>query len=372
MHGKTKGRIFAVQLLLLALLPVSCDRPQPIKVGFVAGLSGRVADLGVAGRNGVLLAVEEINAAGGINGRPVELLVRDDEQKPETAKRVMAELLEQKVEVIIGPMTSSMAMVVVPLANAARVPLVSPTVTTTDLSGQDDYFLRVISSTAEYAAKNAQYQYRIGRRRVAAVYDLGNRAYTQSWINHFQSHFERLGGKVVAMETFTSGSTPSFQELSRRLLASKPDSVQIAANAVDAALIAQQLRKLDAKVQLGFVEWAATERLIELGGAAVEGALVDQYLDRNSNSPAYRKFLADYRSRYKLEPGFAGVAGYDATRVVFAALASVPPGGSLRETILRESLFQGLQQQISIDPHGDASRPTILSVIRQGDFVTVD
>lgn len=354
---------------VLALLLCSCDKPQPYRIGFVAGISGRSADLGVAGRNGVLLAIEERNAAGGINGRPVELLIRDDEQNPETAKRVVAELLEQKVEAIIGPMTSSVAMAVVPLANDARVPLVSPTVTTTDLSAKDDYFLRIISSTSEYAAKNARYQHQVGRRRIAAIYDMGNRAYTESWINHFRTTFELLGGQVVTVETFTSGATPSFQELTRKVLAAQPDSVQIAANAIDAALIAQQLRKLDPHIQLGLVEWAATERLLELGGAAVEGAVVDQYVDRNSNAPAYLKFLTDYRNRYKLEPGFAGVAGYDAARVVLAALAQ---GGALRETILTMSLFQGVQQQISIDRFGDASRPTILSGIRNGQFVTVE
>jgi branched-chain amino acid transport system substrate-binding protein len=357
--------------LLLGLL-VSCDKPQPIKIGFVAGQSGRVADLGVAGRNGVLLAVEEINAAGGINGRLVELIVRDDEQKPEAARHAMAELLAQKVEVIIGPMTSSMAMVLVPLANAARVPLVSPTVTTTDLSGRDDYFLRIISSTAEYAAKNAQYQYRLGHRRVAAIYDMGNRAYTESWINHFRTSFELQGGEVVAVETFTSGVTPSFQEPCRKVLASKPDTVQIAANAVDAALIAQQLRKLDPKVNLGFVEWAATERLLELGGVAVDGAVVDQYVDRDSTAPAYRKFLADYRERFKLEPGFAGVASYDTARIVFAALAKREKGVGLREAIVGGGPYQGLQQQIILDRFGDANRPTMLSVIRQGQFVIVE
>jgi len=366
------SKMVIICLALALPLLTACEKPQPLKVGFIAGQSGRVADLGVAGRNGVMLALAEVNAGGGINGRPVELVVRDDEQNPETAKRVMAELLEQKVEVIIGPCTSSMAMVIVPMANAANVPVISPTVTTSDLSGQDDYFLRIASSTAEYAAKNADYHYRIGHRRIAAIYDLGNRAYAESWTEHFRQSFEQLGGKVVLTETFTSGSTPSFQEHCRKLLASRPDTVQIAANAVDAAMIAQQLRKLNPKVNLGMAEWAATERLLELGGSAVEGAVVDQYVDRNNSAPDYRKFLATYRERFKLEPGFAGVASYDAARIVFAALAQRTSSRGLRETLRDGGPYQGLQQQINLDRFGDASRTTFLSVIRQGQFVIVE
>lgn len=363
----------ASPLFALILLLCACDQPQPFKIGFVAGQSGRVADLGVAGRNGAMLAVEEVNAAGGIQGRPVELLVRDDEQNPETARRVVGELHAQKVAAIVGPMTSGMAMAVVPLANAAKIPFVSPTVTTADLTGLDDYFLRIISSTAEYAAKSAHYQYHaLGRRRIALIYDLGNRAYTESWVGHFRSTFGEYGGTITDVRTFTSAQDTTFLELCRALLQNRPETVMVVANSVDAALIAQQLRKLVPDIPLALAEWAATERLIELGGSAVEGALVDQYVDRNSQAPAYREFLKRYRERYGLEPGFAGVAGYDAAKVVLEGLRRTPKGGSLRATILATSLFPGLQQQIPIDRYGDASRPTYLSVIRAGRFVTVE
>jgi len=102
------------------LLVAGCSAKEPVKIGFIGGMSGRVADLGVAGRNGAVLAIEQKNAAGGINGRKLELLVRDDEQKPEVAGKVVAELLAQKVELIIGPMTSSMAFAILPRSRHRR------------------------------------------------------------------------------------------------------------------------------------------------------------------------------------------------------------------------------------------------------------
>jgi len=175
-----------------------------------------VADLGVAGRNGVLLAVELRNRAGGVAGRQVELIIKDDEQDPEVAERVTRDLTErvtrdlvaQGVVAIVGPMTSAMAMRVVPVANEAKVLVVSPTVTADDLSGLDDYFFRVIASTRQYASKNALYQRNL--RRVATAYDLGNKAYTESWLRNFRDAFSQNGGAIIRTLGFQSGGDTPF------------------------------------------------------------------------------------------------------------------------------------------------------------------
>ena len=165
-------------LLLILILSSSlfcCSPKESVKIGFLGGVSGRVADLGIAGRNGALLAVEMRNRTGGINGRTIELLVEDDQQDAEQAKAAVQRLIDHKVEAIVGPMTSMVAMATVPLVNQARIVMMSPTVSTQDLSHIDDYFFRVISSTAEYAHKSADYQaMQQGIRQVAAAYDLRN------------------------------------------------------------------------------------------------------------------------------------------------------------------------------------------------------
>ncbi|MBC7962553.1 MAG: ABC transporter substrate-binding protein [Steroidobacteraceae bacterium] len=367
--------ISIVQLVICAALlalPTACRKPEAVRLGFVGGLSGRVADLGVAGRNGVQLAVEQRNAAGGINGRPVELVVRDDEQNPETARRVVGELIGQGIELVIGPMTSSMATAVVPLVNVSGSILLSPTVTTTELAGKDDNFLRVISVTSDYASKNARFQYeKFGARRVAAIYDTGNRSYSESWLNDFSSTFTALGGKIVLTKTFRSGQDTAFQLLAQELLLSQADTVLIIGNAVDAALICQQIRKLDQNKRIAMSEWASTERFTELAGTASEGVMVAQFLDRNDSSQRYRDFLAAYRARFRQEPGFAGVAGYDAAQVALEACAIRKKGESLKNVIIRKGSFQGLQQPLTIDRFGDADRKTFTTVILNGQYITV-
>ncbi len=371
MRGTGYARM--VPILAAWFLLSSCQKPEPVRLGFIGGITGRVADLGVAGRNGAQLAVEQRNAAGGVNGRQIELIVKDDAQDAETARRVTGEMLGQKVELIIGPMTSNIAMAIMPQIDASKSILLSPTVTTTDLSGKDDNFLRVIASTTDYASKNARYQFeKMGVRTVAAIYDINNKSYTESWLRDFRNAFEKLGGRIVVLKPFQSGKDTAFQPLVQELLAAKADAVLIVSNAVDSALICQQVRKLAPGQRIAMSEWASTERFIELAGTAAEGVIVSQFLNRNDSSPRFQEFLAAYRARFKQEPGFAGVAGYDAALVAFEAYGDHGTGKSLKERILARKNFQGVQQPLTIDRFGDADRKTFVTAIRSNTFITVE
>lgn len=358
---------------VMACLLVGCAPPEPIRVGFIGGVSGRVADLGIGGRNGAALAIEMRNKSGGVNGRMVELIVEDDKQDPEIAKQAVARLIGQRVEAIIGPMTSAVAMASLPLVDEAKMLMISPTVTTSKLSGIDDYFFRVIAPTTDYARKGAEFHFKDqGQRRIAAVYDLRNSAYTESWLGDYRSAFIALGGEVVSAEPYESGDDVDFAGMAERLLGQSPDAVLIIANSVDTAMLAQQLHKRDPAVQITASEWAATERLTELGGKAIEGMAIAQFLDRDSKQPAYVAFRNAYVERFALEPGFAGITGFDAANVVLDALAEKKAGQTLKQAILERRVFPGAQSEIRFDATGDALRETYMTVIRNGTFVRVN
>lgn len=360
-------------LLALALLAGhGCSEPEPVRIGFLGGLSGRVADLGVAGRNGALLAVEKRNAAGGIGGRPVQLVVRDDRQEPEAARQALAELLSERVEAIVGPMTSAMAVAVLPQANEKGLLLVSPTVTTNELTGKDDSLLRVIAPTRDYATKSARHaREQLKRTRVAVAYDLRNKSYAESWYQDFRQSFESDGGTVVAVRTFESSAEVHFSALARELLDARPDLVLLVANSLDTALICQQIRKLDLEIPIAASEWGATERLVELGGSAVEGITIAQFIDRASTKPEYVAFRQDYLQRFGHEPGFAGVAAYDAATVLLEGLARRQGRQSLKDAILTGGTFPGLQDPVKLDRFGDGTRRTFMTTVRNGQFVAL-
>jgi branched-chain amino acid transport system substrate-binding protein len=365
--------LFSVLALVsIALLLDGCQK-EPIRVGFVGGISGRVADLGVGGRNGVLLAFEERNAHEGVNGRPVELIIRDDEQNTETAKKVTRELVEQNVEAIIGPMTSSIALAIVPIVNKARLVMVSPTVTTSELSGLDDYFMRVLPDTNSYAPKSAHFHFeKLGLRRAALIYDSGNSSYTVSWLTAFSKSFERLGGRIVAVDSFKSGGNVAFSPIVRDILRHNPDLVILVCSAVDAALLSQQVRKLAPRLTITVSEWGSTERFIELGGAAVEGVYIAQFVDYNNRTTRYRNFLAAYRKRFGQEPGFSALDGYDAANLVLDALVKRKNGIPLKDVILATRVYQGIQREIVLNRFGDTESPTYITVVKGGRFLTLE
>lgn len=357
---------------LAVLWLVGCAEPQPVRIGFVGGLSGRVSDIGVAGRNGALLAVEHVNAAGGLDGRPVELMVRDDGQRADAAQRAVSELLAEKVALIVGPMTSAMADVVVPLTQSAGIAVISPTVASSAFSGRDDHFFRVVSTTREYARASAEYLVRRhGGARVAIILDTANEAFTVDWAKHFRQGLEAAGGKVVAEERFRSSLDESLQELVARLLGAHPDTILIAAGAVDMARISQIVRRSDERVTLLGTTWAATEELVMIGGRAVEGALLPQFFDRNDASAGFTAFQRAYRERFGSAPGFAAVAAYDATRLGLAALAQAASPADVRRVLMGHE-FDGLQQRLTIDAWGDAHRDVFLTVVKNGQFQLLD
>ena len=177
-----------------------------------------------------------ITSAGGIDGQPAELLVHDDEQNDAVARGRMAELFDAGVRLIVGPMTSSVAVAVVPLANQRGIPMVSPTSTTHELSGRDDAFFRVVPDAPTGAAQEAEHLVRQGTRRLATVVDLNNRAFSESWAKAAVRRLGELGGQTALELTFASQPGVAYAELAQRAASSGADTVLLVTNAADAAV----------------------------------------------------------------------------------------------------------------------------------------
>ncbi|WP_417071253.1 ABC transporter substrate-binding protein [Niveibacterium terrae] len=356
-------------LLLCCLFLLACGPQKPVRLGFIGGTSGRFADLGTSGRNGAQLAVEMRNLRGGVRGHPVELLLRDDKQDATVARKALVELKEAGALAVIGPMTSSMALSIIPKANEQELVLMSGTVSTSQLSGKDDYFFRVIGDTARAAAANALFHARrLGYRRATLIWDIANRDYSEVWASEYSRSFTSQGGQILQQTRFDSHQDKNYAELARTLLAPAPQIVVLVCNSVDAALLAQQLRRQDGKVRIAGAGWASTERIIELGGRAVEGMLLEQFFDRQDSSPRYQSFVSAYRKRFSQEPGFAGVTSFDAANVLMDALEKNPDPTQLKKTLLAMRNFPGVQSTVSFDAYGDAVRPSHMAEVKDGVF----
>lgn len=349
----------------------ACSKPEPIRLGFLGGLSDRNSDMGSAGLNAVQLAIEQINRAGGIQGRPIELVSRDDAQNPDTARRAAQDLIAARVEAVIGPFTSSMAAVAVPLFEQAGIMMVSPTVTAMAFHGKDDHLFRINRTTRDNARDYARVLTQRGQRRIAVAYDLRNANFTESWLQEFQPAVVSAGARIVAQVPYTSTEATHFQDVLQRMLASQPDSLFFIASAVDVAHLAQAARLVVPHLPIGASEWAASEQLTQLGGTVVEGLLILQNFDRQDTSPRFLAFTETFQQHFQKFPGYTAVMAYDAATVILQALQHRQPGEPLKAALLRSGPYDGLQQPIVFDAHGDTQRHVVFTEIHGGQFVKI-
>jgi branched-chain amino acid transport system substrate-binding protein len=363
---------FWTSVVALCAWLISCGWDEgPYKIGFSGGLTGRYSDLGTAGRNGVILAFEEVNGAGGVGGRRIELITKDDRQDPGVAARVDRELIEEGVQAIIGHMTSTMSMAVLPLINEKRIVMISPTSSTGELKGKDDYFIRVIGTSIEKPRRLAEFAIRVADS-VSILYDLENREYSESYVRHFTQRFSELGGKAGLLLPFSREDKDAFDVLAARLTESGCKGILLVASAMDAAAVCQQLRKISKDFRVFSSGWAMTQDFIQNAGRAAEGVIFAEFFSAESRAEDYLAFKRRYVDRFGAEPNFAAAYGYDAAMVLIAALRKDPDPSRLKKTILEIRRFKGPQGPFEIDSFGDAVRPPALARVSQGRFVPVE
>lgn len=361
--------IFITILALTSLALLNCSPKQPVRLGFIGSMSGHYADFGVTGRNGALLAVEQRNQKGGIRGRQVELLIGDDGQNREQAIAAAHQLISEKIEVLIGPLTSAMTQAVLPVTTAANLIMVSPTSTAMEFVKKDDLLLRLASTSREYAQIAANFYYKqLGLRRIAIIYDLRNQIFAESTRDEFTAAFKQWGGVITVTLPFASESETQFANLVQALLETDPDGIFMITGTTDTVRISQQVRKRVPALPLLATVWASTEQLIELGGRDVEGIYLPQMFNRYDPSPRYQAFRNAYERRFQQQPGFVSLAAYDAANVVMDALEQRAMGEVLKRALLQGS-FDGAQEKIIFDQYGDAQRRAFVTVIRQGKFL---
>lgn len=347
---------------------VGCGERTPLRVGFIGGLSGRVADLGIGGRNGMQLGVEDLNAIDGVAGRRVDMLTRDDEQDAALARQRLTELFDAGVAFVVGPMTSAMAVALAPLASVRGIALISPTSTTHELSGKPDAFFRVVPDAPTGAHQQVDELLARGSRRLATVADLNNHAFSESWAQAAARRFVAQGGTLAAALQFRSAPGLSYAGLADQVAASRADVIIIAASASDTALLAQHIRHVEPRAALATSPWAGTEHFPEMGGRALEGMLVAQYFDRDSQAQRYLDFVQRYTRRFGEAPGYPAVNGYDALMVGITGLRQ-RGDGTLLASLARSRSHDGLQRRIDLDPNGDSRSPMYLTEIRDGRYV---
>ena len=361
--------ILLTGLCLSACEPTEQAQP-PIRLGVIIDTSGPTSSLGIAGRNGMQLAVEQSNAAGGIHGRQIELLQRDDGFNLQQASHAASELIDAKVDAVFGPMTSLIAEQLAPQFTAAGILLMGGTPLSPLLAGRDDQFFRILSHTSPDALGIVQYlRQQLGIDQVTVLIEDSNHTFTRPWLAAFQRYLASEGGSIGQTIAFTRDAQTDFAALATQALADQPRAVILISNALDTAMLATQLRQQNPQLVLATPAWAAADALLEMGGSAMEGIITGQAYDLNDQSPAFTAFKHTYQQRFGQPIDTAAVTAYNATQVLLTALRERQPQESPKQALLRIRHFVGLQKPIDLDEFGDAESRFYMMVVRQGRFV---
>lgn len=352
----------------------ACGEERPVLVGFAGQLTGPQADIGVQGRNGAALAVDEINAAGGVNGRPLELVPVDDQGTPEGARAAVSKLAEKGVVAVIGHMTSGQSVAALPLAKEKGLLLLSPTSSTTALEGKKDMFFRVQPVVSSSARALAAYLHgALGKTRVAVLYDTDNKAYSDAYLKAFRNALSDLGGTLTSEQGFSSNEKNNYLRLLAQTMDSDPQGLLLIASAYDTAIIAQTYYRGGWKVPLFFTGWSQTDKLLHMGGQAIEGCLIASHFDPHNTSPLFQNFRRAFSERFGKEPTFAAAQAHDALMLLAKALELVNLNKDKLPTALTSiKSFPGVNGQIGLDAYGDVIKKHYIITVRDGQFVTLD
>ena len=339
-----------------------------ILIGEVGSLTGSEATFGISTRNAIELALREVNAAGGVKGRKIEIRVYDNQSKPEEAAQAANRLINQdQVLLILGEVASSNSMAMAEKAQPAKVPMISNASTNPKVTEIGNYIFRVCFIDPFQGYVMAKFAHdNLKMNKVAVLRDLGS-DYSQGLADVFERKFTEMGGKIVAGETYTKGST-DFRSQLTAIKRAAPDAIYIPGYYNDIGLIARQARELGITAKLMGGDGWDSEKLFELGGAAVEGSYFSNHYSPDDPNPRIQKFIADYKAAYGSVPDALAALGYDAAMVAVDAIKRAPSleRAAVRDAIAATRNFPGVTGTITLDDKRNATKPAVVLEVGKG------
>lgn len=367
---KVAGAVLAASLVF-----VGCgEDPNTIKLGSIGPLSGGVAVYGTEARNAIELAVEEINAAGGVLGNvekeiPAKkflLISEDDEGNPEKSVSAYKKLVtKDKVKLIVGSLTSGCTLAITPLAQAQKVVLVAPAATNPAITDAGNYIFRACYTDpfqgtvgAKFAAEN------LGTKRAAVLYDIGN-DYSVGLRDNFVKKFTDEGGEIVANESYTTGDKDFNAQLTK-IKNANPDVVYLPDYYGTVALISKQLRAQGITTPtVGPDGW---DGLAEGAGDELLNGFYSNHYASDSSDEKVQKFAASYKAKFGSAPTSFAALAYDSVYMIKDAIVSA--GSSDPEAVraaLENTNGDYVTGHMTFDEHHNPVKTAVILEFKKGD-----
>jgi branched-chain amino acid transport system substrate-binding protein len=374
-----KRILLALGLIATLLNGIACERrggsasdeTGPIKVGVYADLTGQTSSFGQSTKNGIQMAADEINKAGGLNGRQVQLVIEDDQGLPAQAATVVTKLINQdKVHAVLGEVASSNSLAAAPKAQEAKIPMITPSSTNPKVTQVGDYIFRVCFIDPFQGEVMAKFAANTLKAKTAAVLTDVNSDYSRGLDQFFTDNFTKLGGKIVEKQSYTQ----TDQDFSGQLTAirsANPDVIYLPGYYGQVGVIAKQSRQLGIKAPLlGGDGWDAPQ-LFQLGGDALNGDFFSNHYSYEDPRPEVKAFVDAYRARFNAIPDAIAALAYDAMKVLADSIkrANSTEGQKLRDAIAQTKNFAGVTGTISINQERNAVKPATVFELQSGKYV---
>lgn len=346
-----------------------------IKIGGLAPLTGNVSVYGVATNNGIKMAVDEINKAGGVLGKQIEYIVYDEKGDPIEAVNAYNKLVQDdKIIALIGDVTSKPTIAVAQKAVKDRIPMITATGTTADITKAGDNVFRACfidpyqgELMAEYAAK------KLNAKTAAIIYDNGD-DYSTGVADAFEKEAKEAGITITNKEAYQPGSV-DFKSQLTKIKAGNPDVLMIPVYYSDVALIAAQAKDIGIKSKLlGADGWDGVLEKIDKSNldAVKDCYFCSQYSPENKDEKL-QNFLKQYTEKYKSEANMFAVLGYDALGMMAAAINKA---GSVDSEKIIEALknleYKGLTGSTTFDENRNPVRDAVITTIADGKYKFVE
>ena len=366
-------RLFAKSLPIVFLATVA-QAQGTIKIGEFASLTGKEATYGQTAHKGTQQAIDEVNAAGGVLGRKLELLVEDDQSKPGEAATIAKKFISRdKVVAILGEITSGRTLEAAPIAQNAKIPLISPGATAPEVTARGNYIFRVCfidSFQGTVMAKFARHSLKL--RRVALLSSVSS-AQSVALSKFFRQRFADDGGTVVLEQKYSEGEK-DFRAQLTAIKAAGVEGIFVPGYYAEAALICKQARDLGMAQPLFGVDGWESQELINIGGKSVEGAYFSTHYSPASKDPLVVSFNERFTKRWGSGSDALSALGYDSAMLLVDAIrrAGTTDGPKLRDALAATKNFKGVTGVITLDEQRNPTKSAVVLQVKDGKFVFVE
>jgi branched-chain amino acid transport system substrate-binding protein len=351
------------------------DDGNTIKIGANFELTGAVAVYGQSGFNGVELAVEEINAAGGVNGKKLELVKYDTKSEVSEATNGATKLItENKVKALIGPATSGAGVAAQQIATDNKIPMISPSGTaenvTVDNKGMvRKYIFRTPFIDSFQGIAMGKFASTSLKAKTAAIYLDNSSDYAKGLAKYFEEEFVKSGGTVVTKEAYLQKDT-DFKSTLTKMKASNPDVIYVPGYYQEVSMIIKQARELGMnQPMLGGDGWDSPKLAEVAGAAALENTYMSNHYASGDSDPKVKAFEEKYQKKYGAKPEAFAALGYDSVYILVDAIkrAGGTDGDKVAEALAKAKDLDLVTGKFSFDEKHNPIKTAVIVAFKKGE-----